>query len=484
MSFGNQPSASPSESKRQKRPQEQQSAADSVCRVCMGWPSDSGPMVDLFVGQVQGMILAEVLALIGAVKPATEDDRLPKECCDGCLNALESAYNLRMLCQDSDRKLRDVFLSDGKTAVVKKEIDEDNKFNALDEMESRCKSELAEMLTFREAIVSESIHAPKLEIIDYISGEESHEMEDDGDGRDDTAEDNMDADSSTYESVEDQNVFDVVKAVVFKCCGCKLIFNTSEDLKVHSNEVHDDTNLPEQVFRGSRYRKQCDICYKMFCNGHALRKHKRKDKLNFRCKVCGDVFWTRKRVYLHYEGVHGPNPVIKGPSKVCCAGACQEQFETEEQLREHSVSVHLPEKPAPDPSRPFSCNVCYRCFKSDALLYTHQSRMLRPRIRSKNHVCVQCGMAFPCPSALRHHEVTHTGEKVFQCPKCPKAYSNRETYRKHLLSETFHDEESSQIAHMVSDHPEELRNNPLPPIELFVNRDCTDINQKKLFYDH
>nr|XP_029711581.1 zinc finger protein 555-like [Aedes albopictus] len=163
-------------------------------------------------------------------------------------------------------------------------------------------------------------------------------------------------------------------------------------------------------------------------NNVYVRIHQQKDKLNYRCKVCGDLFWSRKKVCLHYDRVHDPNP--EGPLKVCCA--CREEFETGEQLKEHSVAVHLPEKPAPDPTRPYACNVCYRSFKSKTLLHAHEFRKLKD---AKKHVCIQCGMAFRYPGELKDHEMTHTtGEKVFQCPKCPKAYSNRNAYRKHVAS--------------------------------------------------
>ncbi|XP_029711135.1 zinc finger protein 347 isoform X2 [Aedes albopictus] len=421
------PPASTSMAKCQQPPQEEQSA-DSVCRVCMGRASDAGQMVGLFDGQIQGTILAEVLTLVGSVELATKDDRLPKWCCEGCLKALESAYKLRMLCQDSDRKLRDALSTAEETVVVKQEVDEDSRVGD-------------GMLDVEEAVLSESIQLPKLEIMDCL---EEDEITDDGDGEDDMVEADGGADSDVEEAEQDKDekmsekvnrpthgkkplnpdVFDEVEAVGFKCCGCKVTFNTLNELQAHSKEAHADKKLAIQELQR---KKQCDICYKVLYNDLSVRNHQYKDKLNFRCKVCGELFWSRQRVCLHYDRVHGPNPVIKGPSKVCCA--CLEKFETEEQLRAHSLAVHLPEKPPPDPARPFTCNVCYRCYKSDGLLYSHQSRMLRD---TKKHVCAQCGLTFRYPGALEHHRVVHTGEKKFQCTNCPKAYSNWNSFRKHV----------------------------------------------------
>ncbi|KXJ68255.1 hypothetical protein RP20_CCG004756 [Aedes albopictus] len=421
------PPASTSMAKCQQPPQEEQSA-DSVCRVCMGRASDAGQMVGLFNKQIQGTILAEVLTLVGAVELATKDDRLPKWCCEGCLKALESAYKLRMLCQDSDRKLRDALSTAEETVVVKQEVDEDSRVGD-------------GMLDVEEAVLSESIQLPKLEIMDCL---EEDEITDDGDGEDDMVEADGGVDSDVDEAVQDKDektskkvnrptygrkplnpdVFDEVEAVGFKCCGCQVTFNTLNELQAHSKEAHAHKKLSNQELQR---KKQCDICYKVLSNDLSVWTHQQKDKLNFRCKVCGELFWSRHRVCLHYDRLHGSNPVIKGPSKVCCA--CLEKFETEEQLRAHSLAVHLPEKPAPDPTRPYTCNVCYRCYKSDGLLYTHQSRMLRD---AKKYVCDQCGKAFRYPGGLKYHKIAHTGEKVFQCTKCPKAYSNRDTFRQHV----------------------------------------------------
>nr|XP_019559839.2 zinc finger protein 557-like [Aedes albopictus]XP_019559841.2 zinc finger protein 557-like [Aedes albopictus] len=458
MDIENHPSASTSKAMRQNRPQEDQST-DSVCRVCMGWASDSDLMVGIFDGQVCSMILAEVLTLVGAVELATEDDQLPKWCCKGCLKALESAYKLRILCQESDRKLRHASLTDGTAVVVKEEVDEDM-LNLVDhdgmlnvEEAVVVKEEVDEdllnlvdqdgMLNVEEGAVSESIQLPKLEIVDCIEEDEIQQMEDGvGMMEDGMKEDNGSADSDEVDEDQDEkmsiavnksnrrkkplnpNVYDEVEAVGFKCCGCSYIFNTSEELKTHSKEVHADKKLSIQELK---HNKQCDICYKVMANNVYVRIHQQKDKLNYRCKVCGDLFWSRQKVCLHYDRVHDPNP--ESPSKVCCG--CREEFETGEQLREHSVAVHLPEKPAPDPTRPYACNVCYRSFTSKTLLHAHQFRKLK---HTKKHVCIQCGMAFRYPGGLKDHEMTHTGEKVFQCSKCPKAYSNRNTYRKHVAS--------------------------------------------------
>ncbi|EAT33084.1 AAEL014659-PA [Aedes aegypti] len=380
-------------------------ASDPVCRVCMSWSSSSrtNRMIGLLEAEVQGMKLAELLALVGAVEICTVDDRLPKWCCSGCRKELERAFRLRLRCQDSDQKLRDVFESLGEIGVVKEEVFDGDQVNPLEEIGMECKPEEA---TVESGDIEEEPKTEETELQDAESvGEEAEAVQE----------------SSVMKKARIPtfpDVFDEVPAVGFRCCGCKNKFDTSKDLKAHSSEVHIEKKLSEEQLGK---RSQCDICYKVLRNSHALEQHKSLVKRSFRCKVCGDVFRSRMKVCGHHNAAHS------GPSKTCCA--CLKKFETQDQLKEHCLEVHLPEKPPPNPARPFSCRVCFRSYASEAHLYAHQSRTIMP---PKKHMCVECGMLFRYPSLLRDHETTHTGERLYQCLHCPKTYSCKNSFRKHV----------------------------------------------------
>lgn len=92
------------------------------CRVCMaGKPQDQ--LVQLFDRKVQdGETLAHVLSLVGAVAEPQEADKISKLCCRRCVRELETAYQLRALCQESDRKLRELYAGEDEL-VIKVELD-------------------------------------------------------------------------------------------------------------------------------------------------------------------------------------------------------------------------------------------------------------------------------------------------------------------------------------------------------------------------
>ena len=52
----------------------------------------------------------------------------------------------------------------------------------------------------------------------------------------------------------------------------------------------------------------------------------------------------------------------------------------------------------------------------------------------RKHECLECGKRFPTPSKLQRHSFIHTGEKPYNCPHCPKSYSQLVHLQNHLMS--------------------------------------------------
>jgi len=56
------------------------------------------------------------------------------------------------------------------------------------------------------------------------------------------------------------------------------------------------------------------------------------------------------------------------------------------------------------------------------------------RAIERKHECLECGKRFPTPSKLQRHSFIHTGEKPYNCPHCPKSYSQLVHLKQHLAS--------------------------------------------------
>uniref|UniRef100_A0A8D8AA06 Zinc finger protein 567 n=1 Tax=Culex pipiens TaxID=7175 RepID=A0A8D8AA06_CULPI len=430
-----------------QRPAE--SPSSLMCRVCARSKPES-QLIGLFDERVQGESLAFVLSQVGAVE-IYEQDHIPNLCCHRCHREVESAYRLRLLCQDSDRKLRELFAEREDKVEIKVEAEECAVQVSVDPMGVEyitCKADVfavegMEVDDSGEKALLDPVQA-KVEIEDSSGAKEDEpSSSEDGSDSDHNDDDRNDLDEEDEDSepprrkkktaivkkptkTEFPDVFEEIPAVSFICCGCRNRFPTQEDLQTHSQAVHAVNKLPASKLKG---RKQCEICYKNLRDSYAYELHKQIGKVNYRCKTCGDVFPSRKRVCTHHERIHGPHPVVTGSVRICCG--CAQKFDTLEDLKKHSDEAHLPKKLPPDEKRPFICEICYHNFPTELRLYAHQIRLIKGR-NEKKHQCVHCGKTFISAGVLRDHEISHTGEKVFQCTDCPKTYTNKDAYRKHI----------------------------------------------------
>ena len=79
-----------------------------VCRVCteLTPPAVASNLYECRA--VDGLSLAEVVALVGNITVREDEEGFPAWCCFQCQIDVEMAYRVRVLCQESDRKLREM----------------------------------------------------------------------------------------------------------------------------------------------------------------------------------------------------------------------------------------------------------------------------------------------------------------------------------------------------------------------------------------
>ena len=48
-------------------------------------------------------------------------------------------------------------------------------------------------------------------------------------------------------------------------------------------------------------------------------------------------------------------------------------------------------------------------------------------------MCPVCGHTAPAKSKLDSHMLSHTGEKPFTCPTCPRSFNRKDNLKRHYL---------------------------------------------------
>lgn len=220
-------------------------------------------------------------------------------------------------------------------------------------------------------------------------------------------------------------------------CGDKFKFETHYLRHLAGHKENNCKHCSHKISSRAQYRD------------HLKRAHPdiKIESDNIPCKFCPMSFSRLNRLYSHYQLHHS-----KG--KFVCT-SCGLFLPTKEKHREH-VLEH-------DNEKKWKCNLCTKKFYSKNMLTNHLKghnsgnyRCLTCDItvasklellghkRDKHQViglepkfeCEKCHKMFPKKSVLEKHLSTHSGDKLFSCKHCAKAFGTLYGLTKHQKRET------------------------------------------------
>lgn len=181
----------------------------------------------------------------------------------------------------------------------------------------------------------------------------------------------------------------------------------------------------------------------------------------FICKVCHLAFQSNKTLRMHQKRKH---KVYRRSFKHIC-DSCGMAYEMKNSLVAHIRRKHGPNA-SPDDKEEHTCEICALVFKGIARLRMHMRRKHGSFEESFKHACKHCGLTYDkYRSLIVHIQRKHSTQKIpitnqwFNCPFCPKIFTRRETYtrhiqRKHKVSE----EDAQKEAETMPDYLETSRN--------------------------
>ncbi|CAG5058284.1 unnamed protein product [Parnassius apollo] len=204
------------------------------------------------------------------------------------------------------------------------------------------------------------------------------------------------------------------------CAYCGKTYANKDVLKSHIIAKHAEEVSPVDAQK----RYMCKVCGKALKTPSQLKMHstKHSHKRDYYCVECDKRFKTKGALKQHLK-IATPHVVYNDLPLAC--SHCDKKFAIKRDLERHMNGIHLNIKP-------FQCDKCDKAYVSNWSLKEHKQVVHEGYKRPLKYPCPMCDKVFDRNPILKVHIRTHTGERPYQCSKCPATFSQSGVLNTHM----------------------------------------------------
>lgn len=202
-----------------------------------------------------------------------------------------------------------------------------------------------------------------------------------------------------------------------QCAYCKRTYSSKDSLRTHMMIKHSKEISAEEVTK----KYVCSVCGLAFTTPSRLKYHsiKHSDARDFYCVECDKSFKSEYILKNHLKTalIH-----VNYKELPLACSHCDKRFSSQRDVTRHTNRIHLNVKP-------YECDKCDKAYVNLWSLNEHKKSTHEGYKRPLRYPCPMCDKIFLRNHILKNHIRVHTGERPYQCPKCPANFNQASILR-------------------------------------------------------
>ncbi|XP_049531318.1 zinc finger and SCAN domain-containing protein 31-like [Anopheles darlingi] len=385
----------------------------SICRVCLRENDELYSLFDQL--QEPGQFSYAEIIMQFSNMIISEEDNLPSQICDGCINELMAAYRFCLKCDNTNEILQS-YLTDVPQDAAKQQTPEQDHAggisvqlnsgvsytykppNGLDvtvipRREPQGKEVLAQTAAGKFDFLSDKDES-EAETVEYI-----YERTSDVQGDANLSE--LPEVGSSDEVEQDSSVDTTEPHATSYCDPMRTIQSIRKSNRPNESKPTIDTVTIQPAADGSGFETVI-----------RLKRNLSIAKPMHSCKICNKTYKYKHVLETHLRRHRGERPYK--------CEHCDKAFVVPFELRRH-VRIHTGQKP-------YNCQFCERSYSDFSCKVKHE----RTHTGERPYRCQYCRKSFAYSHVLNNHILIHTGMNKYTCSICGKHYSKSDHLKAHM----------------------------------------------------